>query len=94
MSHVTVTVPLPMRRLTGGVGLVSAQGDTVNELLVELDERYPGFRAGLMAEDGKLLRYINIYVNSEDIRYSSGLSTIVRDGDRVQIIPAAAGGSR
>ncbi len=76
-----------------GAKVVEARGATVGELLENLDVRYPGFRAEISGEDGQLHRFVNIYVNDEDIRYLQVLDTPLKDGDVVSILPALAGGA-
>jgi molybdopterin synthase sulfur carrier subunit len=88
---VTVRVPTPLRRLSGGA-VVQADGGTVGALIEDLETKYPGFRDRLCEDDGGLKRFINLYVNGEDIRYASGLETSLKDGDEVSIIPAVSGG--
>ena len=88
---VTVRVPTPLRRLSGGA-VVQADGGNVGALIDDLETKYPGFRDRLCEDDGTLKRFINLYVNGEDIRYASGLETALKDGDEVSIIPAVSGG--
>ncbi len=77
------------------VGAKSVEGDgaTVGELLSDLESRYPGFRDQISGDDGKLHRFVNIYLNDEDIRYLQSLDTPVKEGDVVSILPALAGGA-
>lgn len=89
---VTVRVPTPMRRVSGGAKDVQADGSTVAGVIEDLERRYPGFKDRLCEEDGILRRFINIYVNGEDIRYAKGIDTAVKDGDEMSIIPAVSGG--
>ena len=88
---VTVRVPTIMRAHTGGEKTVVGAGGTLRELLVDLDGRYSGL-ADRVVEDGQLRRFVNVYVNDEDVRFTGGLDTPVRDGDGVTILPAVAGG--
>ena len=90
---VEVRVTAVLQRLTGGAKSVQAEGQTVGELLGDLERNYPGFLAQVMQEEGKLHRFVNIYLNDEDIRYLKQLDTPVADGDVVSILPALAGGS-
>jgi sulfur-carrier protein len=90
---VEVRVTAVLQRLTGGAKTVQANGATVGDLLHDLDRGYPGFLGQVMQEDGKLHRFVNIYLNDEDIRYLKQLDTPVGDGDVVSILPALAGGS-
>jgi len=89
---VRVRIPLPLRPLTGDRTEVEAEGPTVRHLLDDLERRYPGIRARLYDEGGKLRRFVNLYVNDEDVRYLQGEQTPLSDGDELSIIPAIAGG--
>ena len=75
-----------------GAKTVEAEGGTVGELLEDLNARYPGFKAQISGEDGELHRFVNVYLNDEDIRYLQALDTPMKDGDVVSILPALAGG--
>jgi MoaD family protein len=88
---VEVRVTSMLQRLVGGKSVVG-EGATVGELLANLEAAYPGFRAQISGEDGQLHRFVNIYLNDEDIRYLDALKTRLRDGDVVSILPALAGG--
>jgi molybdopterin synthase sulfur carrier subunit len=90
---ITVRVPTPLQRLTNGQSEVACEGKTVNELLADLERRYPGIKERLCEQDGKLRRFVNVFVNEEDIRFLQGDQTAVKDGDEVSIIPAIAGGA-
>jgi MoaD family protein len=87
---VEVKVTSVLQKLTGAK-VVQGEGGTVAELLSDLDGRYPGFRKQIM-QDGNLHRFVNIYLNDEDIRYLGQLDTPLKDGDSVSILPALAGG--
>jgi sulfur-carrier protein len=89
---VRVRVPAILRAHTGGEGQVEGAGATVREVLEDLDERYPGIRARVVTDDGTLHRFVNVYVNDEDVRYLGSLETELHDGDIVSILPAVAGG--
>lgn len=89
---VNVRIPTPLQRLTGGKGDVSASGATVKDVIDQLESNYPGFKEKLYSEDGELRRFINIYINEEDIRFLDSDSSSVKDGDTISIIPAIAGG--
>jgi sulfur-carrier protein len=91
---IEVRIPTILRSYTGGEKSVQAAGDTVAELLVNLDGSYPGIRARLLTEDGALHRFVNLYVNDEDVRFLGGLDAKLNDGDTVTILPAVAGGAR
>jgi sulfur-carrier protein len=88
----TVRIPTPLRKLTAGLEEVTAAGKTVGELLVDLERQYPGIKERLCDESGRLRRFVNVYVNEEDIRFLQNESTPVHDGSEVSIIPAIAGG--
>lgn len=89
---VTVSVPTILRTHTGGEKSVEASGATIAEVIEDLDRRHSGIK-GRLVKDGTLHRFINVYVNDEDIRFAGGLAAAVRDGDNVTILPAVAGGS-
>ena len=90
---VTVRIPTPLQRLTNGQGEVGCDGKTVVELLEDLNRRYPGIKDRICDQDGKLRRFVNVFVNEEDIRFLKGDQTAIKDGDEVSIIPAIAGGA-
>jgi len=90
---VRVRIPTPLQRLTNGQGEVSCEGTTVSELLADLERRHPGIKERICDEQGKLRRFVNVFVNEEDIRFLKGDQTPLKDGDDVSIIPAIAGGS-
>ena len=89
---ITVRIPTPLQRLTNGQGEVSCEGKTVTELLQDLERRHPGVKERICEQDGTLRRFVNVFVNEEDIRFLQGGQTAVKDGDEVSIIPAIAGG--
>jgi molybdopterin synthase sulfur carrier subunit len=89
----TVRIPPVLRPKTGGQPEVEASGETVGEVLRGLTAEYPDTQAQLFGEDGDLNRYVNIYLNDEDVRVLNGLDTAVKDGDTVVILPAMAGGA-
>ncbi len=89
---VTVSIPTILRTHTGGEKRVSASGDTLSAVIADLEAHYSGISERLV-DDGKLQRFVNIYVNDEDVRFSGGLSTTISDGDSVTILPAVAGGA-
>jgi adenylyltransferase/sulfurtransferase len=90
---VTVRIPTPLQRLTNGQGEVACEGKTVTELVADLESRYPGIKERICDQDGRLRRFVNVFVNEEDIRFLQGDQTAVKDGDEVSIIPAIAGGT-
>jgi len=89
---VLVRIPTPLRTLTKGSAEVQAKGDTVADLVESLDGQFPGLRERLLDESGELRRFINIYVNEEDVRFLQGKTTALKEGDQVSIVPAIAGG--
>jgi len=89
----TVRIPTPLRTLTGGQDEVTAEGNTIADLIADLEKRHPGMRDRLLDEKG-VRRFVNIYVGEEDIRFLEGLKTELKAGDSVSIVPAIAGGSR
>ena len=89
---VAVRVPVPLRRMTNGQDRVCTQGGSLTEVIVSLDKQFPGMRERLCDEHGQLKRFINVYVNGEDIRFLSGLCTATKPGDEISFVPAVAGG--
>lgn len=89
---VEVRVTAVLQKLTGGARSVKADGGNVEQVLHNLDENYPGFLKQVQGDDGQLHRFVNIYLNDEDIRYLGKLTTPLKDGDVVSILPALAGG--
>jgi MoaD family protein len=89
---VKVRVPTQLRSLTNNAGEVEVEGSTVGEVLKGLDAAHPGFAARLFDEDGKLRRFVNVFVADEDVRFLEGLETPVNDGQTISIVPAVAGG--
>jgi sulfur-carrier protein len=87
-----VIIPTLLRRLTENADAVEVQASTVRDILDRLDERYPGFRARVCEETGELRRFINIYVDGEDVRFLDNLSTSVPERAEISIVPAIAGG--
>lgn len=90
---IVVRIPTPLQKLTSDKAEVTARGGTVQEILQDLDRQYPGLKERLCDPAGKLRRFVNIYVNEEDIRFLKQESTPIQDGDELSIIPAIAGGS-
>lgn len=90
---VKVRIPTPLRGLTSGQGEVEGQGNSINELIENLEQSYAGLRERIYDDAGSVRRFINIYVNEEDIRFLQGISTPLKPGDLVSIVPAIAGGS-
>lgn len=88
---IEVRVPTILRNYTGGLKVVEASGSSLSDMVADLDARYPGIGERLLDEQG-LRRFVNVYVNDEDVRFLSGLDTALADGDSVTILPAVAGG--
>ena len=88
---ITVSIPTILRPHTDGQKRVSASGDTLQAVIADLEANYSGI-ADRLVDNGKLHRFVNIYVNDEDVRFSGGLETAIADGDSVTILPAVAGG--
>ncbi|MEA2521852.1 MAG: sulfur-carrier protein [Actinomycetota bacterium] len=91
---VTVKLPTILRKHAGNEAKVSAEGATLSAVLKDLEANYPGITKNVISEDGGLHRFINVYVNDEDVRYLGSLETAIADGDTVSILPAVAGGRR
>lgn len=89
---VTVRIPTILRSYTGGAAEVSAEGSTLAEVIDALESSYPGIRARVLDDSGKLRRFVNVYVNDDDVRFAEGLATQTKDGASISIIPAVAGG--
>lgn len=87
-----VRIPTPLRKFTGGAEEVAASGGTVEAIVADIEKRHPGIKERLCDAEGKVRRFVNIYVNGDDIRFLSNLDTPVKDGDEVSIVPAIAGG--
>ena len=89
---VHVRIPTPLRRFTGGAEQVGASGVTVGAIVNDLERQYSGIKERLCDEEGRVRRFVNIYLNGDDIRFLSNLDTAVKDGDELSIVPAIAGG--
>jgi molybdopterin converting factor small subunit len=89
---VTVRVPTTLRTLTAGASEVQVEGGTVADVFAALEQQHPGFRERLLDDDGKLRRFVNVFVSDDDIRFLQGLETAVPAGETVSIVPAVAGG--
>ncbi len=89
---IKVRIPTPLQQLTNNQAEVESEGKTVRELIEDLEKKYPGLKERICDENGKVRRFINFYVNEEDVRFLKGDDTPVKDGDEVSIIPAIAGG--
>jgi molybdopterin synthase sulfur carrier subunit len=90
---VKVLIPTPLRNLTNNQADVSAEGNSVLELIENLGKNFPGLKDRLCDENGKIRRFVNIYLNEEDIRFLQGEATALKSGDQVSIVPAIAGGN-
>jgi sulfur-carrier protein len=88
----TVRIPTILRTYTGGAGEVSAEGDTLTEILQSLEGSHPGIKARILDDTGALRRFVNVYVGDDDVRFIGGLAAEVADGAKISIIPAVAGG--
>jgi len=87
-----VRIPTPLRKLTNNEELVEVNAATIGEAITELQSRYPGIGERLVDESGEVRRFVNVYVNEEDIRFLKNKQTPLKDGDEISIIPAIAGG--
>lgn len=87
-----VRIPTPLQKLTANQGEVEVSGGNVKLVIEDLEKKFPGFKERLCDENGKLRRFVNIYLNDEDVRFLQGEETPVKDGDQISIIPAIAGG--
>ncbi len=87
-----VRIPTPLRRFTGGAEEVSADGVTVAALVEDLERNHPGLKERICDEGGKVRRFVNIFVNGDDIRFLNNLETVIKAEDEVSIVPAIAGG--
>jgi MoaD family protein len=91
---IEVRIPTILRSYTGGAKVVEGAGDTIGDLLSDLDAKFSGLRGRLITDEGALHRFVNIYVNDEDVRFLGSLEAKLSDGDTVTILPAVAGGAR
>jgi MoaD family protein len=89
---IQVLIPTPLQKFTNDEASVDLEANSVDSLIDALDSRYPGLKGRLCDEAGKLRRFLNVYVNSEDIRFLDNQTTPLKDGDEVSIVPAVAGG--
>ena len=91
---IEVRIPTILRSYTGGDKAVDGKGETLDDLFADLDTRHEGLRGRLVGDEGSLNRFVNVYLNDEDVRFLGGVETPVSDGDVVTILPAVAGGAR
>lgn len=89
---VQVRIPTPLRRFTSGAEEVGANGGTVGNIVDDLERQFPGIKERLCDEKGQVRRFVNLYLNGDDIRFLNHLETAVKDGDELSIVPAIAGG--
>lgn len=89
---VTLKIPTPLRKMTNGVSAVQVAGANLVECIGDLEGQFPGIKERLINDEGELHRFVNIYVNGEDIRFLEGLKTSIKENDEVSIVPAVAGG--
>lgn len=92
MATTNVIIPAPLREFTDGETEVTADGDTVSDVIEDLEDQYPGIKERITNDDGDLREFLNIYMDDEDIRFEDGLETPIDDGSDLSIIPAIAGG--
>ena len=89
---VSVRIPTPLRSFTSDQDVVKAGGDTLQHLVLDLERQFPGIGERIVDEDGEIRRFVNLFVNGEDVRFLEGLHTALSQGDEVSIVPAVAGG--
>jgi molybdopterin synthase sulfur carrier subunit len=89
---VKVRIPTPLRKLTNEQELVQIEAKTITEAVAQLQAKFPGIQERLVDEKGEVRRFVNVYVNEEDIRFLQNQNTALKDGDEISIIPAIAGG--
>jgi molybdopterin synthase sulfur carrier subunit len=89
---VRVRVPTPLRKFTQGADEVNAQGNNIRSIVEDLEKNYPGIKERICDETGKVRRFVNVYVNGDDIRFLQNLETSLKEGDNISIVPAIAGG--
>lgn len=87
-----VRVPTPLRKFTNGSDEVDADGQTIEAVFNHLEKNYPGIKERILDDTGKVRRFVNVYVNGDDIRFLQNMQTSIKDGDSVSIVPAIAGG--
>ncbi len=90
---ITVRIPTPLRRLTGGADVVDYEGSNISGVVENLESNYAGFKERLIDENGEMRYFVNLYLNGEDVRFLEGLDTLTKDGDEISIVPAVAGGA-
>ena len=90
---ITVRIPTPLRRLTGGADVVDSEWSNISGVVENLESNYAGFKERLIDENGEMRYFVNLYLNGEDVRFLEGLDTLTKDGDEISIVPAVAGGA-
>ncbi|MDP2688737.1 MAG: MoaD/ThiS family protein, partial [Deltaproteobacteria bacterium] len=90
---IKVRIPTPLRKLTNGADEVTAEGSNISEIINDLEKNFPGLKERICEADGNLRRFVNIYLNDEDIRFKKNLATELGENDELSIIPAIAGGA-
>ena len=88
----SVLVPTPLRKLTNNVDTIYCSGSTIQEIVDNLELGYPGIKERICTSDGQIRSFVNIFLNNEDVRFSAGVATPVKDSDEISIVPAIAGG--
>jgi len=88
----SIRIPTPLRKLTNDLDIVQSDAGTLAEAIDRMESAYPGIKDRLVDERGELRRFVNVYVNGEDVRFLQGLQTALKTGDEVSIVPAVAGG--
>jgi molybdopterin synthase sulfur carrier subunit len=91
---VAIRIPTPLRKYTGGKAVIEAEGNTVREVFLHAGKTYSGLQEKIFDESGEVRRFINLFVNGDDVRNADGVATAVKSGDEVSIVPAIAGGAR
>jgi len=88
----SIRIPTPLRKLTNDLDIVQSDAGTLAEAIDRMEAQYPGIKDRLVDERGELRRFVNVYINGEDVRFLQGLQTALKQGDEVSIVPAVAGG--
>ena len=89
---VQIRIPTPLRKLTHDEEIVETTAETVGAAITDLESRFPGIQERLLDEEGQVRRFVNVYVNGEDVRFLQGIETATKEGDEISIVPAVAGG--
>ncbi len=89
---INIRIPSPLRKLTDGKEMIACEGKTIREVFFSMSKEYPAIKNRIFSDDGELKKFVNIYLNNEDIRFLNNLDTEVHEGDTITIIPAIAGG--